>query len=686
MAEDHTTRAGTGSTSKPSVRLTCELCRQRKVKCDKLNPCTNCQRLGATCVPVERARLPRGRSKRAANEPPGDESVLRDRVSRLEDLVRHMTEGDGRSTEAQRPSPSKEAKNVDSRDPDSSRTSSYWRDASKRAPDTDVHASSTGYMRLLSMPSRPSTALSPPVYQTGTLETIECEKELCRLFLEKVDPYFKILHKPSLSMFLLAGKPYLDYEPGHPAPTALAYAVYHAAACSLRGVECSRIFKTHKSGLVDFYRQKAESALARADFIISNDLTVLQAYVLFLLASRTQDQSRRVWTMLSMALRIGQALYLHRPEPPFPVRPFEREMRRRLWAGIGFLDVEASLDRASEPMMQSSWLTSHSPLNINDSEISFDMESAPVQGSTGFTDMTFTMIVLKAQCVSRLLTFSNFMENTANSILERQHLVIGFQQTASQLLQHAQPDRIPFHWFTRAVAECTNSSMQLITLRPLQRIPGFVPPPVRGDRLLQIAVDVLLKSDSLRNDPRADPWQWVEYAFVPWHPLAVALAELCECDDLALMEKFWAPVQKAYESLGGLVADSRKGAFWKPLEKMMNQAEAKRETLLAKTAMGGYADMGFGATSSSQVPACPQSDVRTSLAPAPPLGQNSSVYVPPVSDAAISEADVFGAWPCVWDAVDFGNAGIENEMSWLNYENFIGGLSENIDYSLLFRG
>lgn len=388
--------------------------------------------------------------------------------------------------------------------------------------------------------------------------------------------------------------------------------------------------------------------------------------------------------MLSMAVRIAQAQFLHRPEPPFPVRPFEREMRRRLWAGIGFLDVEASLDRASEPMMQSTWLTSHPPLNINDSEISFDMETAPAQESAGFTDMTFTMIVFKAQSVSRLLTFSHFMENTANSITMRQHLVIGFQQTASLLLLHADPDRIPFHWFTRAVAECTNSSLQLITLRPLQRIPGFVPPPVRGDRLLQVAVDVLLKSESLRSDPRAAPWQWVEYAFVPWHPLAVALAELCECDDPALMDKFWDPVERAYESLGELVADSRKGAFWKPLEKMMTQARTKRTALRSKPAIGGYAGVGFAAVNSAQLPSCSQSDIRTSLALDPVADQSTGVYVPASSGAIMPQAAVFGAWPCVWDAVDFGNAGVEDEMSWLNYDNFIGGLSENIDYSLLF--
>lgn len=82
------------STNKPKVRLSCETCRQRKVKCDKLNPCTNCQRLGTRCVPVERARLPRGRSGRPATERPGDQDAnLKDRVSKLESIIRELARG-----------------------------------------------------------------------------------------------------------------------------------------------------------------------------------------------------------------------------------------------------------------------------------------------------------------------------------------------------------------------------------------------------------------------------------------------------------------------------------------------------------------------------------------------------------------------------------------------------------------
>lgn len=75
------------------VRLCCEMCKRRKVKCDKLSPCSNCQRIGAVCSPVERARLPRGRYKVSKDRTSAEGDDLRSRVARLERLVRGLIPG-----------------------------------------------------------------------------------------------------------------------------------------------------------------------------------------------------------------------------------------------------------------------------------------------------------------------------------------------------------------------------------------------------------------------------------------------------------------------------------------------------------------------------------------------------------------------------------------------------------------
>ncbi|RAH79309.1 hypothetical protein BO86DRAFT_457926 [Aspergillus japonicus CBS 114.51] len=740
---------------KPKVRLSCETCRQRKVKCDKLDPCTNCRRLGTRCVPVERARLPRGRSGKLAsgrsNYDP--DASLKNRVAKLEDIIRDLVRSgysfsprattpvpDAPTARDNLPSNNRFGASVDPRSddddddddddgasgdsdggehtPDSYLGSAFWANLLNEVPQlhpNDEHSTREGsrkaagnqlkmYRRLLATASRQhgSTSgeqLSPSKY---------VQQQLCRVFLERVDPVVKILHRPSLCAFLLEGKPYLDYEPEHLAPTALASAVYYAASCSLSEDECIRAFGVPRVSLVAGYQKDVELALGRADYLTTNDLTVLQAFVLFLVSLRSQDQSRRMWTLLAMALRIAQAQSLHLPVPPFTVRPFERELRQRLWQAIGFLDILASMDRDTEPMMQAHWLQSHPPTHVNDEDISFDMQKSPVD-SPGFTDMTFTMIVGKAHVITRLLNFSDFTEPSVSTLALRQQLVVDFQHTASKLLHHAQLDKNPFSWFTRLVAEGIYACLQLIVIRPLKRTPRFTPPHVQGDRLIEFAVNILQNYHSLRDDPRTVPWLWVEFAFPPWHGLAVAVAELCVCEDRAVMERFWPTVEQTFNRLGRLVADSKRGMLWKPMERIMAQARARRVQLLAASAPTSTlhtcpSSSSSSSSSSSHQPSQPlissaatpydsevlqrQQQQEQQQPPQPPPVFTSNVPTQsaqqPPDQGPSAPVDAMAAldtpeslenaasWPSVWDAVDMGYANSANETTaWMNYENFL---------------
>ena len=63
----HGTHPGTQSqppttATKPQKVLACQLCQQRKVKCDRKFPCTNCVRAKAACIPA--TLLPRQRRRR----------------------------------------------------------------------------------------------------------------------------------------------------------------------------------------------------------------------------------------------------------------------------------------------------------------------------------------------------------------------------------------------------------------------------------------------------------------------------------------------------------------------------------------------------------------------------------------------------------------------------------------------
>ncbi len=67
----------------------CNLCRRRKIKCDRADPCSHCVRSGAVCVssvPSGAARGRKGGRRKADSE-------LLDRIAKLENLVKNIEGG-----------------------------------------------------------------------------------------------------------------------------------------------------------------------------------------------------------------------------------------------------------------------------------------------------------------------------------------------------------------------------------------------------------------------------------------------------------------------------------------------------------------------------------------------------------------------------------------------------------------
>jgi hypothetical protein len=138
---------------------------------------------------------------------------------------------------------------------------------------------------LVGSESSESMTGSPQSYKGLTISS-HVRRQLCEIYLRNVDPVFKILHRPSLRAFLRDGQPYLDYEPGHHAPATLAWAVYYAAVCTIDDSQCQLLFGVDKKTITADLQKETEAALVKADFVTTNELTVLQAYVLSLVSNK----------------------------------------------------------------------------------------------------------------------------------------------------------------------------------------------------------------------------------------------------------------------------------------------------------------------------------------------------------------------------------------------------------------
>ena len=149
------------------------------------------------------------------------------------------------------------------------------------------------------------------------------------LYKENVNPLIRLLHRPSAEKLIVKAAENLDNL--SKATEALMFAIYLATVTSLSPEQCQTLLDQDKDIATQRYRFATEQALARAGFLETQEVMVLQAFTLFLVSARRHDDSRFVWTMTGLATRIANAMGIHRDGAQFGISPFETEMRRRLW-------------------------------------------------------------------------------------------------------------------------------------------------------------------------------------------------------------------------------------------------------------------------------------------------------------------------------------------------------------------
>lgn len=111
--------------------------------------------------------------------------------------------------------------------------------------------------------------------------------KLWQVFLDNVNPMTKIIHYPSLQEQLVKASADLEKIPR--GLEALMFAIYHAAVTSLDEVECEKLLGETRKGLLSRYRHGTRRALAKARFLGTADLVVLQAFTLYVVGQRAPE-------------------------------------------------------------------------------------------------------------------------------------------------------------------------------------------------------------------------------------------------------------------------------------------------------------------------------------------------------------------------------------------------------------
>jgi hypothetical protein len=222
--------------------------------------------------------------------------------------------------------------------------------------------------------------LHPPANQTMTY---------WGLYVENIDPVVRLLHKPTAQkLFIQTSKDQLALSKG---TECLAFAVYFAVVTSLTNDQCQKLLGLEREIGLKRYRYATEQALAKANFLTTQELVVVQAFCLFLSCVRRHDNTKCVWTLTGLLTRMAVSIGLHRDGSQFDLPPFQTEMRRRLWWQVCTLDVRASEDQGADPMVVASFFDTKMPLNVNDTDLWPEMTESPEEHIEA-TEMTFDLV------------------------------------------------------------------------------------------------------------------------------------------------------------------------------------------------------------------------------------------------------------------------------------------------------
>lgn len=282
-----------------------------------------------------------------------------------------------------------------------------------------------------------------------------------------------------------------------------------------------------------------------------------------------------MWTLLAILVRIATAMNLHREPSKYCTyySPYQRELRRRLWWRIRYLDVFSSIDRGSELLISSESYSVKLPTLTNDDLFDEDSTVIPVLEGQD-TNLSFTNI-----CFDACIVIESLLKPEARpggETWEKRHqLALDFAARVDDRYMQYFNKGTPFDGFRLAVCESMKASMILRAVRPMQQYVSSVPPRVDSPYVLRIAMENLRGSDRIYSTKEAGRWRW--QIWVQWHALAVALAGLCSIRNTPLAEETWYYVEKQYEQSAKYVADTKSGMLWRPVEKLYKKAIAFRE-------------------------------------------------------------------------------------------------------------
>ncbi|KAE9365828.1 hypothetical protein N431DRAFT_562537 [Stipitochalara longipes BDJ] len=596
--------------------LSCVSCRQRKIRCERVHPCDQCVKSGIDCVfPTRRVRAPKAHKGSAQAR----DAELLNRIKRLEEMLARKSGLEsaitfiGKSRGGENPillapvPPTGQLSEVAPAVTLDDHFSAFAKQqaSSSRHLDNEFWSSLSnefdGLRQLIegdvddedevdesTSQSAEASSSSPSfIFQdSNSLSGLELVPPspahtavLLRSYFANVDPVCKILHRPTATAYFSNIEALVDpltHQFKFKSFAAVTFAAYFAAVASMSSEDCLAQLGASKDTLVARFRRDVELALVKADFLNSLEIITLQAFTIYIVVQRSLNRSQSTWALIGLAIRIAQGLGLHMDGDGHVLSAFEGEIRRRLWWQILALDLRASEDRGSEPILAENSSNTYMPRNLNDGEFMYNTQH-PLDGRTGPTDITLCLLTMDALHTSRKINFASQPAELENSTLIAREVLV------REYAHRVESTYLAGYDFSdeRTKLLCLTghywiSKLWLTLYYPL-RHRVCVRQPRCGIQGLQKAITFLNVHEMIEQHPASAGFTWLLKTYVPWHALAIVLAELFAQPTGPLADRAWEIIESRFDDWNSRVADAKEAMIWGSIKKLLKRARAARQ-------------------------------------------------------------------------------------------------------------
>lgn len=215
------------------------------------------------------------------------------------------------------------------------------------------------------------------------------------------------------------------------------------------------------------------------------------------------------------------------------------------------------------------------PANINDDDMSVNCKAHPVERK-GLTDMSFDCITMRLSEIGLKMNFIPTQKDAPILTSEqKEEMIKDFSEKIESVYLAGCKLSDPEHWWIIHISKLFSLKLWLVTQYPLQRRKSTNRVLPRGQSL-RTAMAFLNLSEELWQHEKSRGFFWFLQTWVPWHAIAVALAELCAEPTGPLADQSWEAIQYHYNKWSDYVADTKDGMIWRPVKHLLKRAKAAR--------------------------------------------------------------------------------------------------------------